>query len=1234
MRLVNWRTLAIGVAGFGLAACGDDVTIPPTPITVTASPATVSCRVGDVVPINIAVSPTQGTATYSFTATPSPAGAFTVAQIGTSSAASITCSAAGTGFISGTAAGQNFTIPVSVQGRQNGGVISLTIVPSSITITPNAVQRLTATLVTEAGVAQGLTWTSQNDSIATVDANGNVRGVRQGITTVTVASVANPTVRAAAQVTVASANSVIAGITAQPAAIILEPTRTQQITANVTLASNAPAGTSTAATYTSSDTSIATVSATGLVTARRNGTAVITVASQAAPGVAQQVTVTVREPAPVRLTIQSVTALSGRVIDPATPVGTSQVVPGTAAGTPQDNLGTIVVTLNLDPGDFRPDSVEIQIGALRQTCQRYNTALAAALREALTTGAADVQSIVCPINLAQFDTLTGVPNIINGNRELTARVRYRSQSAAAGDASAQQTASVNRAFNVQNVNGALVRVTNTPSAAQAAVNAQGTAQDPTGRVFRAGSISVSVVSVTFSGPTQTGNNVRDSVVVTLREDGRFERTLRSAGAIAPTGAVTITFPGQPAFARADSAGVTGGNNARGLGATATPGNLDGITSGPAGTEVRVQEFATGTATNLTQIDVNGRPVAGVLFIDNQIPQDPDLYTVTGANFAVSNANNLVGFVNGQFGFGSGTANIVPRYNRGPVNGTTGTTAINGLTVTTDASLLGQTLNPDFGGVDRVTTAFFAGAPANATDLTTTTAGQRIQTPSGTTSNGLAATTTNTANNLAVTLTDALGNSRADLVGGTTSPLVLVPVGTTVTASTTIASLGTPLTGALTFGVDLQRPTISRSGGPSADTLSTGAPVTYTFASQDDIGFGPSSYRVEVIRTARVAGNNGNSQDIAVADPTLATLNTWCAASTNGGTVTFETDPNGSVFEPTNCGFVVNGGQVTFTNNGQYRLRIFVRDQAGNVSDTLSRSAVIDNTAPAVGGVSIPQTINGNQPATFTTSATDNLELARAYGQVSYGVAPIAGYGAGTFEFAFPENATQLGSPFDRVFTASAPAINVTIAQFVRSVLFTNAGTGIVPATTGTIASSLVAVAEDLVGLQGANRAFIPAANINQTGGLTAFNNNNATPNSINTFAFDVTDANQNGAFTTASTISLGNTSNTPTSLTFRIRQIGALNVFTSPFQRIELFASQVAGPAVYQRIGTLPNGFTSDEAGARTINATLPGFTFPTRFTNSVAATGTAIQYNVIAVGINASGDAVVSQPVVVTIVR
>jgi hypothetical protein len=557
MRLVNWRTLAIGVAGFGLAACGDDVTIPPQPITVTPSPATVSCRVGDVVPINIAVSPVQQGATYSFTATPSTAGAFTVAQIGTSSAASITCSAAGSGVITGTAAGQTFTIPVQVQGRQNGGVISLTIVPSSITITPNAVQRLTATLVTETGVAQGLTWTSQNDSIATVDQNGNVTGRSQGITTVTVASVANPTVRATAQVNVASANSVIAGITAQPAAIILEPTRTQQITANVTLASNAPAGTSTAATYTSSDTTVATVSSTGLVTARRNGTAVITVASQAAPGVAQQVTVTVREPAPVRLTIQSVTSLSGRVVDPSTPVGTSRTVPGTAAGTLQDNLGTLVVTLNLDPGDFRPDSVELQIGTLRQTCQRFNAALAEAFRASVTTGAADVQPIVCTLNLAQFDTLTGIPAILNGSRELTARVLYRAQGAAAGDAGAQQTASVSRAFDVQNVNGALVRITNTPSASQAAVNAQGTAQDPTGRIFRAGSISVSVISVTFSGPTQTGNNVRDSVVVTLTEPGRFTRTLRNAGAIAATGAVSVTFPGQPAFFRADSAGGDG-----------------------------------------------------------------------------------------------------------------------------------------------------------------------------------------------------------------------------------------------------------------------------------------------------------------------------------------------------------------------------------------------------------------------------------------------------------------------------------------------------------------------------------------------------------------------------------------------------------------------------------------------------------------------------------------------------
>jgi hypothetical protein len=629
----------------------------------------------------------------------------------------------------------------------------------------------------------------------------------------------------------------------------------------------------------------------------------------------------------------------------------------------------------------------------------------------------------------------------------------------------------------------------------------------------------------------------------------------------------------------------------------------------------------------------------VLFIDNQIPQDPDLYTVTAANFAVSNVNNLVGFVNGQFGFGAGQANIVPRYNRGPSVGTVGSTAVKrphghhrSVAPRPDAeSGLRRCRSRDDGvlrrHVDQRDRADHHGG------------GQRILTPSGTASNGLAATTNNTTNNLAVLLTDALGNSRADLIGGTTSPLVLVPVGTTVNAATAIASLGTPLTGRLTFGVDLQRPIIESSGGAGDNALSTGAPITYTFASRDDESAAASA--LVVPRRGDPHGPRRRQQRqraghlAARPDPRTAQhLVRGVDQRRRRGDLRDRPERLGLRADQLRLRGQRRSDHAD--DNGQYRVRIFVRDQAGNASDTLSRSAVIDNTNPAVGGVSIPQTINGNQPATFTTSATDNLELARAYGQVAYGVAPIAGYGAGTFEFAFPESATNLGTAFDRVFTASAPAINITIAQFVRSVLFTNQGTGIVPATTGTLASSLVAVAEDLVARQGANRAFIPAANINQAGGLTTFNNNGTTPNSINTFVFDVTDANQGGNFSTASTITLGNAGNTPTSLTFRIRQSGGLNVFTSPFQRIELFASQLGGPAVYQRIGTLPNGFVTDDpaATARTITAQLPGFTFPARFTNSVLATGTTIQYNVIAVGISSSGDAVVSQPVIVTILR
>src|SRR6185436_4624580 len=50
------------------------------------------------------------------------------------------------------------------------------------------------------------------------------------------------------------------------------------------------------------------------------------------------------------------------------------------------------------------------------------------------------------------------------------------------------------------------------------------------------------------------------------------------------------------------------------------------------------------------------------------------------------------------------------------------------------------------------------------------------------------------------------------------------------------------------------------------------------------------------------------------------------------------------------------------------------DLARNAAPTLTRKVVYDIQAPTVGGVAIPANITGGASASFSTSATDNLDL--------------------------------------------------------------------------------------------------------------------------------------------------------------------------------------------------------------------------------------------------------------------
>src|SRR3712207_4614813 len=128
MRLVNWRTLAIGVTGFGLVACGDDVSIVEQS-TLTVNPSSVSCAAGTTTAIGATLSPAASNA--AFTYTPSAAG-ITVA--GNGATAVITCTTPGAYTVAVAANGQTFTLPVNVTAAPSN-VQAILVNPQTAAVT-------------------------------------------------------------------------------------------------------------------------------------------------------------------------------------------------------------------------------------------------------------------------------------------------------------------------------------------------------------------------------------------------------------------------------------------------------------------------------------------------------------------------------------------------------------------------------------------------------------------------------------------------------------------------------------------------------------------------------------------------------------------------------------------------------------------------------------------------------------------------------------------------------------------------------------------------------------------------------------------------------------------------------------------------------------------------------------------------------------------------------------------
>ena len=181
----------------------------------------------------------------------------------------------------------------------------ITLSPSSLTLNVGAKKAVTATVLPSNASIKTVTWVSHNTSIAKVDSSGNVTGVAAGSTKIS-AYTTDGTVTASMNVTVKSTSSSggssggstnpttpttvkVTDLIVTPTAVDLYVGDTKSISTTV-LPSNA---TNKSLTWTSSNTSVATVSSSGVITAKKYGTATIRVTSASNSSVSKTISVTV-----------------------------------------------------------------------------------------------------------------------------------------------------------------------------------------------------------------------------------------------------------------------------------------------------------------------------------------------------------------------------------------------------------------------------------------------------------------------------------------------------------------------------------------------------------------------------------------------------------------------------------------------------------------------------------------------------------------------------------------------------------------------------------------------------------------------------------------------------------------------------------------------------------------------------------------------------------------------------
>jgi uncharacterized protein YjdB len=164
-----------------------------------------------------------------------------------------------------------------LDGTANVLITGVTMSPTTVSVAVGATTTLSATVAPSNATNKNVSWSSSNISIATVNTSGVVSGVGAGTATITVTTQDGSKIATSAiTVTAVNNNVLVTGVTMSPTAVSVTAGATATLSATVA-PSNA---TNKNVSWSSSNTSVATVNALGVVSGVATGTATITVTTQ------------------------------------------------------------------------------------------------------------------------------------------------------------------------------------------------------------------------------------------------------------------------------------------------------------------------------------------------------------------------------------------------------------------------------------------------------------------------------------------------------------------------------------------------------------------------------------------------------------------------------------------------------------------------------------------------------------------------------------------------------------------------------------------------------------------------------------------------------------------------------------------------------------------------------------------------------------------------------------------